>query len=85
MKDPNNCWFAINKIDNNNALLGSRTIRPIIIGGIVASSAPRTGMKSSKKQRVPKRNQPGMSKTSGERRMATMAAWPALQVAFEMT
>ena len=75
----------INIANINTAVNGSSIMKPIKTGGIVAKSAPSTGMNSSKKHRIPNRNQPGKSKPIGEIIIVITNACPALQVTFDTT
>ena len=38
----------------------------MMTGGIVAKRAPKIGMKSNKKHKIPNKNQPGKSKPTGD-------------------
>ena len=40
----------------------SSQINPMMTGGIVAKRAPKIGMKSNKKHRIPNKNHPGIPK-----------------------
>ena len=75
----------MSKASMNTAVSGSIMMKPIRTGGMVAKRAPRMGMKSSRKHKTPKRNQPGMSNPTGERMRVITMAWPPLQVTLETT
>ena len=83
--EPNTCWLPMSKASMNTAVNGSIMIKPMRTGGMVAKSAPKMGMKSSKKHKTPNKNQPGMLNPTGERMMVITIAWPPLQVTLETT
>ena len=69
----------------NRADVGSSMMNRMMTGGIGAKSAPRIGIKSRRKHKIPNKNHPGKSNPIGDMMIVITSACPALHVTFDTT